>query len=466
MSADTICRDHAAQTSQDRPCQTGCPAGYIAGAATRVAGDVIPPCHNGPLYRVPCCCEVAHDVCPATASDHSCCHCCFGCSRDNVPYQHHQGRPYSGGGVGVLPVAHGSRLCAFCVPEREQLREYEHHEKRQRYLAVRADRENLLQALGGKVVGTHGESRGHYKSNMTHLMRHARGTIHQQAAMAEQQRRRQELRREVEERRRELGGRGYRQLVGPVEDRRTSRVVARPRKETPAYYYTPVPHCGTGQMRQHSLARNTVAHVAPRAEGKCVAAHKERRAAAPRVTNNEDNVPENTQPPKKSKATDARPAQVSRSTSFIKKGSEPNQHPQVVLQCCCHAVCRCRPCKCFAPCRCNNNVPAKDPGTAPSAVVAKSEKEEPSAAKTPRPTNECKKSVANSPVARSSSVKHGRKIFITDHAHSDRRSQVINRLEEDGYLRPVPPTTRSPSAPLAEKAKKWETTRSTSAHHL
>ncbi|KPI89595.1 hypothetical protein ABL78_1260 [Leptomonas seymouri] len=52
----------------------------------------------------------------------------------------------------------------------------------------------------------------------------------------------------------------------------------------------------------------------------------------------------------------------------------------------------------------------------------------------------------------------GRKVFITDDIYRDRRARYLAEWEARGAVRRVPPSSRSPSAPLPERTPKWRTT--------
>lgn len=54
--------------------------------------------------------------------------------------------------------------------------------------------------------------------------------------------------------------------------------------------------------------------------------------------------------------------------------------------------------------------------------------------------------------------RYGRKVFITDDLHRDRRARYLAEWEARGAVRRVPPSSRSPSAPLPERTPKWRTT--------
>ncbi|KPA84531.1 hypothetical protein ABB37_01071 [Leptomonas pyrrhocoris] len=54
--------------------------------------------------------------------------------------------------------------------------------------------------------------------------------------------------------------------------------------------------------------------------------------------------------------------------------------------------------------------------------------------------------------------KFGHKVFITDDLYCDRRARYLAEWEECGSVRRVPPSHRSPSAPLPDRTQKWRTT--------
>nr|CCC94460.1 conserved hypothetical protein [Trypanosoma congolense IL3000] len=458
---------------QELPRRTCYCIGDGNGIVNSSPGDVTQQQDGYPRYRVPCCCETlrGNDAYCVRRQHHCTCH---GCSPYGQPWRHQCSPSRQRWCCTVENNARqpfrSSRMCFCCVPEREQLKDCELNEKRQRYLSVRAERENLRSSLIGDIGGSQSEPHKHYRSNMANLLRHARGAMFQQEAMFEQERRRQELLREVDARRRDLGGRGPYVMCGTLRDRQGGRAMPPTKGGVKPFEYTPVPRDGPRRLRRYSARVNT-ASIA-REQAPCT--RVEKRSAAPHVLG-EEGTNQEPQVTKASAVKTTQPTKVAKTvTSRLKEKAVSKEPPRVVPCCCCcchHAVCRCRHCNCFDPCRCSNT-PSKEPVALPTSLPSKDATEGKEGlvgektvnVHTQCPMPEGKRSVATSRRSSPTSIRYGRKIYITDHDHLARRSGVIDHLEKDGFLRVVPPKTRSPSAPLSEITTKWETTRSTSAH--
>lgn len=71
------------------------------------------------------------------------------------------------------------------------------------------------------------------------------------------------------------------------------------------------------------------------------------------------------------------------------------------------------------------------------------------------------RSAASSPLFSSTHLtgpKFGRKVYVTDDLYRDRRARYLAEWEARGTVRRMPPSHRSPSAPLPERTPKWLTT--------
>ncbi|ORC92546.1 uncharacterized protein TM35_000032990 [Trypanosoma theileri] len=439
---------------------------------------------------------------------------------DQKHYPEYYGQ-YGEGTEGQLPPQYrsSSRRCYCCVPEQEELQECERLAKEKRYQSLRAEREQLKTALYDDLWKGEAQRRSRgpsyrYRSNTADLLRYSQGTFYQQAVAMEQDRRRQQLRREIEERRRELNVRTRMSYptftstpISSAPRMMMSRQNVRPLTST----RNPVVVCTTENLKRH----NTYSHRNQQNVGGISArvlttgtntgcstphAHVRRQQRSSVQTVNKGNNPtgeqtaaagvEAPEPERSGTETDAGMRHTAvqncegkkkwRSSPPSPRGDARNKG-HCCCCCCCHV---CQPC---APWMRSNAahsagvVPAAKQATvapqpqlqpkpqpqpkpqSPKPIISK-KKEETTA---PTRTVSMERSSA-SPVSQSqlTVVEHGRKVYITDDVYLYRRSQVIERLEQDGFVRRLNPTNRSPSAPLPEKTRKWTTTRSTSAHRV
>ncbi|KEG09180.1 hypothetical protein DQ04_05661020 [Trypanosoma grayi] len=446
-----------------------------SGTCAATAGGDAPSCRCGSLLRrPPCCCETLREA--ATVENQ---------------HIYNQQQPQREGEDGQLSqrYASSSRRCFCCVPEREELQECERLEKEHRYRSRRAERQQLQKALYNDMWSGEAPRCGHdpshcYRPNTAHLLRYSQRSFYQRAVAMEQDRRRQDLRKEIEAKRRELSLRGsMRQpICGSMASDGAVRTVAicqpkRGRLVTRA----PLVICGSENLQQHARhhhpgraapaprggddcdSSSGRQQLRPRKHDKGTMAVMQRSSAIPAAGNDDSRAV-------KSAADPAAAAPCLSSRCRCGNGQEMKS-PMSPQRCDC-VCCRCKPCSC----RCMKPgvahsadvmaAIAQQSATAPSAPPKAVEKRE-----VPVPRRAVSTMTTRRPASLSSrshpiAVEYGRKIYITDDAYVERRSQVIERLERDGYLRCLNPSTRSPSAPLPEKTRRWTTTRSTSAHRV
>ncbi|ESS70717.1 hypothetical protein TcG_04209 [Trypanosoma cruzi] len=437
-----------------------------------------------PAERSPCCCEAFQGV-SGMQSHHY-----HGARRQKSPphyhHQHHYRQQQTEGGVEQLQQGSrsSSRRCFCCVPEQEELQEYERLEKEQRYRSMRAERQQLQAALYDDLFcgGTprHEPSSDYsYRPNTAQLLRYSQGSLYQRAVAMEQERRRRELRKEIEARKRELSARGP--MHQPIAFFTSVDGVKRPfgpvqRTRGRAFAKSPVRVCPTTGLKQHqhpgrnvqAAATKPTAVVRPRCECRNRGSSylRGRKHHKERDTHVQDTTP------------------LTADTSGEPVSGPPAAHS--LSRCRCKEVqkasspapplrggeyeCRCKPCRC---CSCAEK--AHSAGAVPTvshtvdampeAPRQQEDKEKPTAPL--RAATAVPRRPSSLPAClRRTAIDYGRKIYITDDAHLSRRAKVIELLEQDGYVRLLTPTTRSPSAPLPEKARRWATTRSTSAHRV
>ncbi|EKF31362.1 hypothetical protein MOQ_004805 [Trypanosoma cruzi marinkellei] len=443
-----------------------------------------------PAERPPCCCETFQGGSGVKS------HSYRGARHPPPPSHHHQQQHYyrqqqqqqqpPEGGVEQLQQGSrsSSRRCFCCVPEQEELQEYDRLEKEQRYRSMRAERQKLQAALYddlycGMTPRHESSSDYSYRPNTAQLLRYSQGSLYQRAVAMEQERRRRELRKEIEARKRELSARGP--MHQPVAFFTSVDGVKRPlahgqRTRGRAFANAPVRVCPTTGLKQHqhpgrdvrAAATKPAAVVGRRCESRNRGSsywrgrkhHKDREAHVQDTTPlTADTSREPVSgPPAAHSLSRCRCKEVQKASS----PAPPLRGGQY--------ECRCKPCRC---CSCAEKahsagvVPtvSHTVDAVPEAPLQEEDKEKPAAplraaAVVPRRTSSLPACF------RRTAIDYGRKIYITDDAHLSRRAKVIELLEQDGYVRPLTPKTRSPSAPLPEKAQRWATTRSTSAHRV
>ncbi|KAH9589436.1 hypothetical protein LSM04_009237 [Trypanosoma melophagium] len=367
-----------------------------------------------------------------------------------------------------------------------------------------------------------------YRSNTADLLRYSQGTFYQQAVAMEQDRRRQQLRREIEERRRELNAQTHTSYPIFTSTRSTkaprmmmTRSKVRPRTSARG----PVVICATESLKNHNFCfqRNqrdtggisTGAAATKGTNTGCSSpqthVRRQERISVQPVKKSSNPTGEQTgvtgveAPETERNVTDAvTSTQPITAHKFnVKKWRSLPPSPRGVTRskgcCCCCCCCCCHVCQpCASSMRPNAArsagamADAKQVTVAPpppqqqqqqkqsqhksqpklqhqtqpqstSTVISKNKEEAAVPARSVSTTRGTASPLSQSQLTL---VNHGRKVYITDDAYLFRRSQVIDRLEQDGYVRRLSPTTRSPSAPLPEKTRKWTTTRSTSAHRV
>lgn len=413
------------------------------------------------LTRPPCCCQVLF-----TADDRA--------LRAQHHYPHHthwhSEEPRGGKGYSQQqrPPRHLlSRRCLYCVPEQETLHECEQLEKKERNRSLRAERQQLQAALQD-VWRQRGESSQErpleksYRTNTTHLLRCTQRPFYRRVVEKEQERRRLELQKEIAERKREMGTRGlfHQPVVANTSSPRIFRSKipgGRLRREGHARQYLAV--CPTSGLSQHgrqdrTTQRPQVSTAAAAAEAPpCDDGNSGPAAAERREEEKSGKVPKTA---------------VGRGFSHLGGGAKKPLYPHASPLRVEHRVCCCR-CCCCCKCCCriySGDVIAtrKHKGDAMQSDAPKE------VAKSPVPllqaATQTTKHVVASPRVRQDPADYGRKVYITDDAYLSWRTKVIEGLERHGFVRLIPPTTRSPSAPLPVKRKKWATTRSTSAHRV
>ncbi|KAG8348558.1 hypothetical protein TRVL_00603 [Trypanosoma vivax] len=355
-----------------------------------------------------------------------------------------------------------SRHCFSCLPEMDELRECDKLEKRQRYLSVRAERKKMQSALYGNSFCCGPTVGFGYRSNTAHLLRYSRGAAHQQSTVLERERRRQELRREVEERKRDLCRRGTAETAWPHFDVHFSPPGKRKESCVFPFAYSPVPICSTESLKQHRLqsmeaAQNRNCGRRPRPR-----ARNQSKAALSRTAKSEaEKAPSDTREGACSREargpTASAASEAVHSPSHCKCVNEQNAQ-LLPPHCTCPVVaCQCQPCRCCVRCPCGSLAERPPAALAAEPVSGHTEVK----AKLVPPSKGSVK--VNPESTRWSCVAdaYGRRTYITDDAYLFRRQQMIQRLEQQGYLRLLPPSTRSPSAPLPEKSRKWTTICST-----
>ncbi|ESL12087.1 hypothetical protein TRSC58_00151 [Trypanosoma rangeli SC58] len=461
----------------------------------RAIGDGVGPmicrCCGCAAERPPCCCESFRKG--AETSSHIFQH---GAKQQQQLLRHHQQQKE--GSEEQLQERHqsSSRHCLFCVPEQEELQEYERLEKEQRYRSMRAERQQLQAALHDDVWrGASPQyepfSEHSYRPNTAQLLRYSQGSFYQRAVAMERERRRRELRREIEERKREMGARGMmRQPITVLTSLGGAKRPVAPVQRTRGANFAscPVSVCPTAGLMQHQhsdrgvrkAGTKPVALVTPGggSEGRSSPyvrgrrAHKgtrshvkgnTARAEGTDVGKEPASVPSAPQSPSRCRFEEGR--KMPSSTVPLRGGKGECRCKPCRCCSCAEFGCRCKSCKC---CRCAEKADFADaiptiPHTADTVPAAKVEEEDKAVPAAPLRATSAPPRAARS---QRRAPDHGRKIYITDDAYLYRRSKVIELLERDGYVRRLSPTTRSPSAPLPKKTRKWATTRSTSAHRV
>ncbi|RNF19358.1 uncharacterized protein Tco025E_04169 [Trypanosoma conorhini] len=468
----------------------------------RVAGDGVAPlgccCGGCAAERPPCCCESFRESAEASGVPPQ-----RGATqpRQQQLRRHHQQQNEGGEEQLQERQRSSSRHCFCCVPEQEELQEYERMEKERRYRSMRAERQQLQAALHDDVwrgaTPRYEPSLEHsYRSNTAQLLRYSQGSFYQRAVAMERERRRRELRKEIEERKREMSARGpkrqpmavftslggVKRTVAPAQRMRGPDVAGCPVCVCPTTGLMQHPHPGSGVR---TAATRSAALLAPRGGSRgrsCpyLRARKSHKGTDPHVSGGTPLAltgmgmdmgkgKEAASVPSAPHSLPCRRVKEGReapSPSLPLRGGKPECRCRPCKCCQCpESECRCKPCRC---CRCADGAGSAEvtptiPHTADTVPAAKVEEKGQEAPAVPLRATSAPPRLSR---LQRSATDHGRKIYITDDAYLSRRSKVIELLERDGYVRRLSPTTRSPSAPLPEKTRKWATTRSTSAHRV